>query len=311
MEEEMNKMYEPDNRFVDRLEWQLSSEYRRVNRSKPAVGKIAVPRRVAAMAIMVGILMTGVAVTKAADYIKDSWRKKIETARVETEVELKKVHLESIRDMASDVKLRVSNGLVREDEYQAMTLAVNNAELDLKRSLLNLDEVKMSGDIPRNELCAPLVGSRDFVSERLIIEKEEIELTLEQIRIHLERVKELAEAKAVRGDEVAHLKAELANRKVMTDKIQERLDLRRRFLEGTITAREVEIEDRITGAERNMRLAQSRVDALKEQMAQMKALEVQGSLEPTETRQMEYALAAAEAQLKLAALEMDVLLKLK
>lgn len=307
----MNKAYEPDNQFVDRLEWQLSSEYRRANRLKPVIGKIAVPRRVVAIAVTIGILMTGVAVTKAADYIKDSWRKKIEMARVETEVELKKVHLESIKEMASDIEIRVSNGLIRADEYQAMKLAVNDAELDLKRSLLNLDEVKMSGDIPRNELYAPLVGSRDFVSERLIIEKEKIELTLEQIRIHLERVKKLAEDKAVRGDEMAHLQAEVTNRKMMTEKIQERLDLRRRFLEGTVTAREVEIEDRITGAERNLQLAQSRVDTLKEQMARMQNLESQGSIESMETRQMEYALAAAEAQLKLAALEMDVLQKLK
>ena len=64
--------------------------------------------------------MTGVAVTKAADYFKDSWRKKIEMARVENEVELKKVHLESIRKMASEMKARVANGMIREDEYQAI-----------------------------------------------------------------------------------------------------------------------------------------------------------------------------------------------
>ncbi len=307
----MNKMYEPDDRFMDRLEWQLSSEYRRADRLKPAIGKVAVPRRVVAIAVMVGVLMTGVAVTKAADYIKDSWRKKIEMARVETEVELKRVRLESIKEMASDIEMRVSSGLVREDEHQAVKLAIKNAELDLKRSLSNLEEVRMSGDIPRNELYAPLVGIRDFVSERMKIEIEEAEVVLENLGIHLDRVKRLVEEKAIRGDEMAQIQAEIANRKMMIQKIQERLDLRRRFLEGAVTAREVEIGDRMTGAERNLQLARSRTEVLKEELARMQGLEAQGSVTSMEVRQMEYALAAAEAQLKLAALEKDVLEKLK
>ncbi len=307
----MNKTHEPDSQFLERLEWQLSSEYRRTNRLKSSSGSIAVPRRMVAIAVMIGVLLTGVAVTKAADYFKDSWRKKIEMARVETEVELKKVHLESIREMASEVKMRVANGLIREDEYQAMKLALKNEEWDLKRSMLNLDEVKMSGDIPRNELYAPLVGSRDFVSERLKIEIKEVELVLEQLRIHLERVQHLVEKSAVRGDEMVHIQAEIANRKMMIDKIQDRLDLRKRFLEGTVTAREVEIEDKMTGAEENFQLAKSRVESLKEQLERMQILEVQGNVTPMEVRQLEYALDAAEAQLRLAALEMDVLIKLK
>jgi hypothetical protein len=311
MEEKMSKNYEPDSQFLERLEWQLSTEYRRANRLKPPSGKIAVPRSIVAVTLSVGILMTGVAVTKAADYIKDSWRKKIEMARVETEVELKKVHMESIREMAYDVKMRVSNGLIREDEYQAMKLAVENAELDLKRSLLNMDEVKMSGDIPRNELYAPLVGGRDFVSERLTIEKKEVELVMEQLGIHLERIKQLVEKNLVREDEMNQIQMEVANRKMMIDKIQQRLDLRTRFLAGEITAQEVEIQDRMSGAERNLHLAQSKVDSLNDQLKRLKTLETQGEISHMEVVQLQYALDAAQAELKLAALEMDVLEKLK
>ena len=304
----MSKIYEPDGQFVERLEWQLSSEYRRTNRLKSTLGKIAIPRRMVAITVMVGILMTGVAITKAADYIKDSWRKKIEMARVETEVELKKVQLESIREMASSVKMQASNGLIREDEYLLMKLAAENAELDFKRSLLNLDEVKMSGEIPRNELYAPIVGGRDFVSERLELEKKEIELDLEQLRIHQGRVNQLIEQNLIRGDEMEHIQAEITNRKMMIDKIQERLDLRTRFLAGEITTQELEIEDRMTAAERNLHLAQSQVDSLKTQLKRLEALETQGVISQMEVKQIQYALDAAQAELKLATLEMDVLL---
>lgn len=307
----MNKIHEPDSQFVERLEWQLSSEYRRTNRLKSSSGKIAVSRRMVAIGVMVGILMTGVAITKAADYIKDSWRKKIEIARVETDVELKKVHLDSIRDMASEAKMRVANGLIREDEYKCMEVAVANAELDFQRSMLNLEEVKMSGDIPRNELYAPIVGGRDFVSERLEVEKKTMELNLEQLKIQARRLTQLAEQKLVRRIETDQIQAEIVNRKMMIDKIQERLDLRTRFLAEEITAHEVEIEDRMTGAERNLHLAQSKVETLKTQLKRLQALEAQGTITHREFMQLQYALDAAQAELKLATLEMDVLQKLK
>ena len=307
----MSEIYEPDNQFLERLEWQLSSEYRRASRLKSASKKIAIPRRLVAAACMVGILMTAVAAIKAADYIQDSWRKKIEIARAETEVELKKVYLESIKERAAEVKIRVTNGLIREDEYKLINLAAENAELDFQRSLLNLDEVKASGEIPRNELYAPLVGGRDFVSERLEMEKKAVELDLEQLNIHLGRLIQLVEQNLVRGDEMDRIQAEIANRKVMIDKIQERLDLRTRFLTGEITAQEVEIEDRMTGAERNLHLAQSKVDSLKEQLEGLKSLESKQMINPMEVKQMQYALDAAQAELELATLEMDVLKKLK
>ena len=85
----MPKNFEPDSRFVDRLEWQLASEFRRKDRLKPAAGKVAVPRYVVALSLAAGVLLMGVAATKAADLIKDSWRKKIEVARLETEVKIK------------------------------------------------------------------------------------------------------------------------------------------------------------------------------------------------------------------------------
>jgi len=307
----MNKNYEPDNQFVDRLEWQLSSEFRRANRLKTSSRKIAVSRRMVAIAITIGVLMTGVAVTKAADYIKESWQKKIEMARVETEVELKKVQLESIREIASDIKARVSNGLIREDEYQAMKIAVKKAELDFKKSQLNLEEVKISGEIPRNELYAPLVGGRDFVSERLELDKMEIELEIYLISRHLKRIKKLTEEGLIQDHELDQVMTVIANQEAHLDKIQQRLDLRSSFLEGEITAREVEIESRLTAAENHLHHAQSKVDSLEQQLTRFQALEARGAITRSENRQLEFALDAAQAELKLAVLEMDVLKKLR
>ncbi len=307
----MNKIYEPDSQFVERLEWQLASEYRRANRLKPAAGKVAVPRRMVVVTLLVGVLLTGVAVIKAADYIKDSWRKKIEIARVETEVGLKKSRLESTLELASRAETRVSIGVIGEGEYQLVKLAAEKAALDLERSLLNRDEVKISGEAPWNELYAPVLGGRDFVSERLKVERKELERNLKQLERDWDRLKQMNEIGLVSGDELGPIQAEAAARKAMINEIQTRLDLRKRFVAGEVTAREVEIKDRKTVAESNLSQAQSKVDSLKERLEHLQSQEARGMISKTEVQQLRYALDAAQAELSLAALEKDVLEKVK
>jgi hypothetical protein len=264
-----------------------------------------------ALSLVLGILITGVAVTKAADYIRDSWRKKIEIARAETEVKFKKAHLESVKEMESQAKMRASNGLIRHDEYQRMKLAAQRAELDLQKSQLNLEEVKATGTVPRSELYAPKVRGRDFVSERLKIEKKEMNLDLEQLKSQLKRIQQMVQENLISKHELEQILADIANRKVMEQKIQERLDLRKSFLSKEMTAQEIEVKTSLITAERNLKLAQTRVDSLKKQWDRLKELEAQGKISQTEVKRLQYDLDAAKAELKLAALEKEVLEKIK
>ena len=303
----MSKHYEPDSRFVERLEWQLSSEYRRASRLRPSSGKIVMPRGIVAVSLLAGVLLTGVAAMKAADYIKDSRQKKLEIARVETDVRLKEAYLGFSRERWEKAKTQYSSGLIQEEEYLEAKRAEEIALYHLKRSMLNLDEVRMSGEAPRDELSAPLVGGRDFVSERLMIEMNEAQLDRELLERRLERLEQLVKKGMIEGAEWEQIHAEIAARKVMMDKIQERLDLRSRFVAGENTAREVEILDRKALVERNLRLAQSRVDSLREQLKRLQMLESEGVVSPWESRELQLALTAAEAELQLASLELEVL----
>jgi hypothetical protein len=108
MEGTVNKAFEPDRQFVDRLEWQLAAEYRRINRRRSSE-RVAVPRPVLAFALAAGVLLTGVAAIKAADFVHDAWRKKIEVARAETDVLLQQARLESGREMAERTRRNTIN----------------------------------------------------------------------------------------------------------------------------------------------------------------------------------------------------------
>lgn len=307
----MTKTYEPDSQFVERLEWQLASEYRRTNRLKPAAGKVTVPRRMVVATLLVGLLLTGVAVIKAAEFIKDSWRKKIEVARVETEVKLRKVRLELTREEASTANTRFSTGVIQEEEYRVLKLAADKAALDLEISLANREEVSASGETPRNEIYAPVIGGRDFVGERLKLEKMALELDLATLKSRVEQLERMVEMGLVSADDLEQVQGQLAAQGAMLDKAQKQLDLRNRFIEKKASAWEAEISDRIITAESNLALAQKVVEAQQKRLKWMQDREALGLISKSWVQQVRYGLDEARAKLTLAALEMDVLKKVK
>jgi hypothetical protein len=307
----MPKNFEPDSQFLDKLEWQLASEFRRMSRLKPAAGKVAVPRWAVAFSLAAGVLLMGVAAIKAADSIKGAWRKKIEVARLETDVKLKSAFLEFKKELTAKAETQASVGLIREDEYLWMKTGAERAALDLERARLDLEEVKDSGEIPRNELYAPAVDGRDFVSERLVIDRKVLELDLELRRARLERLKHRVDLGLVPRDGLDETLASTALQEAGIGDIEKRLDLRKQFVAGAMTAEEVEIQDRKTAAERDLRQAQSTVDTLKKRLESLQAKEAVGMISDTEVQQAQFGLSYAQAQLSLALLEKDILGKIK
>jgi len=134
----MPSRFEPDDRFVDRLEWQLASEFRRKDRLKPAAGKVVLPKSVVALGLAAVVLLMGVAATKAADLIKDSWRKRIEVARLETEVKIKTAFLGLKKGAAEEVEKKFSLGLISEDAVLTVKQGVERSASDLERAILDL-----------------------------------------------------------------------------------------------------------------------------------------------------------------------------
>ena len=130
----MSKRFEPDTQFVDRLEWQLASEFRRREHLKPAPGRIAVPRSVAVLSLAAGVLLLGVAATKAADLIKDSWRKKIEVARLETEVKIKTAFLDLKKERCRPGRDQVLAGPYQRGRSPGSEAAAARAAAELEKA---------------------------------------------------------------------------------------------------------------------------------------------------------------------------------
>jgi hypothetical protein len=308
----MPSRFEPDDQFVDRLEWQLTSEFRRRDRLKPAPGRIAVPRSVAALSLAAGVLLLGVAATKAADLIKDSWRKKIEVARLETEVKIKTAFLGLKNERAAQAENRFSLGLVGEDETLASKLGAERAAADLEKSALDLEEAKASGQAPRDELYAPLVGGRDFVGERLEIEKKILQADLDLRRARSERgLRQRVDLGLVPKSALGEFTASLAVQEAAIGDLKNRLALRRRFLSGEISSGELEIQVRMSAAEKDLREARSSIDIIRPRVEELRAKAAVGLVTIDEVKGTELGLNAAQAKADLALQEIEILKQLK
>jgi hypothetical protein len=308
----MPSRFEPDDRFVDRLEWQLASEFRRKDRLKPAAGKVVLPKSIVALGLAAVVLLMGVAATKAADLIKDSWRKRIEVARLETEVKIKTAFLELKKDRAAQAEGRYSLGLVGEDEALVAKLGAERAAADREMSVLDLEEAKASGEAPRNELYAPLVDGRDFVGERLGIEKKVLQADLDLRRARTEpALRHRVELGLAPKSSLSEFAAALAGQEAGLENIENRLVLRQRYLAGEISAGEMEIQTRISAAQKELREVQSSIDTIRPRLEDLRAKAAVGLVTIDELKGWELGMSAAQARADLALQEIEILKNIK
>lgn len=300
----MPKSFEPDSRFVDRLEWQLASEFRRKDRLKPAAGKVAVPRYVVALSLTAGVLLMGVAATKAADLIKDSWRKKIEVARLETEVKIKRAFLELKKETADEAEKRFSLGLFSEDTVLTAKQVVERSAYDLEKTVLELEEVKASGEAPRDELYAPLVGGRDFVVERLEIGRRMLHVDLD---LRQQILRQRVDAAVLPKSALDAFQATLDVQDAAIADIENRLTLRKKFLTGEISAAELEVQTRMSAAEKDLREAQSAIETMRPRLEDLRAKEAAGLVTSDEVKVIQLLLDSAQAKADLALEEIEIL----
>jgi hypothetical protein len=308
----MPNRFEPDAQFVDRLEWQLTSEFRRRDRLRPAAGKVAVSRSVVALGLAAGVLLLGVAATKAADLIKDSWRKRIEVARLETEVKIKTAFLELKKERAAQAEGRYSLGLVGEDETLAAKLAADRAAADLERSALDLEEVKASGEAPRDEIYAPLIDGRDFVGERLEIEKKVLQADLDLRRARTEgALRHRVELGLVPKSALSEFEAALAGQEAAIGDIENQRALRQRFLSGEISTAELEIKTRMSAAEKDLKEAQSSIELIRTRLEDLRVKEAAGMVTSDEVKAAQLALDFTQAKADLALEQIEILKTIK
>jgi hypothetical protein len=260
---------EPRPEFVSHLEWQLRTALQRGNRfSDPVQPSLGGKMKIMVLVLASALMGAGGVVVR--EEVQENRAQEILLTEIEGRLRLAGVELELVRAQLLEVEGLFETGAVDEEALQSAQVQVREAEVEYARLSLDREEVLISGKKPNDEISAPLLRGRDFVTERLRLRAAVAVGGVDLARQRVARYQELVASGMVEagGLEQATLALQEAARHL--ESIQVRMDLRNRFLEERATALEVERELEIGEARADLEL---RLRALEVATGRFRALE--------------------------------------
>jgi len=296
----------PEPEFARFLEWQLARELRRRARfGAPAPA----PRRprllLTAAAALLGVLL-GAASVVGSQTIARARERSLHLLRAELDVARAARRIEPLRAVVAAARRRVAAGAESTAADEGPRAALAAAERDLARAHLDLEEVQVTGAAPNSSLSAPLVGGRDFVAERLALERAAHLAARAAAVRRLERIRQLVQTGFAPTSEEADaaLAAEAAG--IPFARLEEMARLREQFLAGALTAAAVELRSGLAAADTRrdeiaLLLARARERVARARLLHGAGVEGEGPL-----REAEAALQALEAEAQLVEVEREL-----
>jgi outer membrane protein TolC len=185
-------------------------------------------------------------------------------------------------------------------------MKVAEAEAQLASLRLQLEEIRITGLEPRYDLSAPRVSGRDFVTERL-----RLDMSVPQAALVFEHERQRDAEKRFQvgmadGVDVASAQARVVEVEAAIDTFRRKLDIRQKFLAGSVDAVETELrvleaeaEQRTTSLRPKLDLARKEADRLTGRVDIGAATRVELSIANLKRLQLETDLAKADLDLSL------------
>lgn len=153
-------LHQPTPEFRDYLEGEISREFR--HRRSFARLRFA--------AIALATLVAGTTAGMASAQIRQGAQRDSLLEAAQSELWLTGMRLELAKKMLERATSSVRAGVAGPSAVSEAESEMRQMEALAARATLNVDEVRASALPPRDDLNAPLVGRRDFVSERIQID---------------------------------------------------------------------------------------------------------------------------------------------
>jgi hypothetical protein len=304
----MRDRHEPHDDFVEKLEWQIGREVRRRNTAADSPRLLTWSRsRVAAAAaalIIVSMAIGGAAVAAAYEAQSNQRRDQL-IVSVEQRLRLAEMRLQLAKDELQQVQQRVSVGMANNLDLAESQNRAAEAEMQLHKIRIDLEEVRLSGAEPRNELSAPLVSGQDFVGRRLRSDLRVIEQTLSLEKMRLQDAQTrfelgVMDASAVDVPRIRVIELDSALRA-----IQSKIGARDKFIAGKADATETELRLLEAEAEQQQRTLKPKLDLANKEFDRTKR-KVDAGL----AQQMELSAATLKRmELEMSLLKVDIELK--
>lgn len=307
----MSDLHDPDPQFIAHLEWQVASEARRRERFGAALVDPPLRRLVGlrplAAACLLGVgLVLGTAGTVVANSLSGRQERQDLLKLIEIERELCHIELALVERERGAFEALVKEGF----ESTSAGAPLRDEERALRmRSVvlgLNAEEIQASGVKPNDRLSAPLVGGRDFVTERLTAEIPRLNGRVAEAQAIQERTSSLVRQGMENQAALEEAEGARVRASVDVDSVKQRLALRAEFTAERLSAKAVEIAERVQRSHMDVTLATLRIRAAESAFARYTAHYESGHVSADTATERE--LARAQAALSVYELERDLLL---
>jgi len=259
----MYDKHEPSKEFIDRLEWEIGGEVRRRNRHARVPPWVPQSGRTAVLALIGIVLVSmafGAAGIAAAYQVQTSQRRGDLISGLEQRAEVARQRLKLSIDAQTNTERRLSLGHGNQEDVLEARAKAAEAEAQAQSLESQIEEVRVTGREPSNEISAPIVKGRDFVSERLQMEMAVPQAVLELERLRLRELERSVSLGAVSPLELEAAKSRIAEADGGVQAFRKKLEIRQQFLARKIDAATAELRILEAEAELNERALAPKIE---------------------------------------------------
>jgi outer membrane protein TolC len=308
----MRDRHQPSEEFVHGLEQTIRREVERRNEAAGTIRWMPQPRlrlALGAVALVIVSMAAGGAVVAAAYEAQENQRRDLLSSNYEQRIELAELRVTTARDILRDLERRRTIGLATEESILEAQAKVVVAEADLTARQLDLAEVRQTGREPLNEISAPLVSGRDFVSERWQVELRvpEAQLALEKAR--LQGLRRRVDVGVANPDELRTLETNVMSLEAAIHGLRRKLDARQEFVRGRIDRPRAELRLLEIEAEQRRSVILPQLELARQNLQRIARLVQVGLAANIELREAELRLKEMETELAKADLDLALVRK--
>ena len=276
----MRDKHVPDFEFVERLEAHINAEVRRRNRyvDMPRwmrwLARSPIKAAVAASLLILVSMGIGGIVVAAAYQAQTNEERQAVKARVAQRVALAQQRVSLAADALRLAERQTSVGIEPQDTLLEARFKLAEARAQLESVQLEAAEVDASGRDAVTVVSAPLVGGRDFVSERWKVEMQIPMAALDAEKSRFQTLQRRVAVGAASNMDVELSRARIVELESAIQTVQKKIGVRERFLKKDVDSsladlyvleaeaiqRRQTIEPRLALAQKVLKDVQSRVE---------------------------------------------------
>lgn len=236
---ELPNAHAPRPEFRARLEQDIVSALQRESRFTPRAWYLE-PRRARGVLLLVAGLAIGFTTEFASGQVQQAQRRDslLQAAAESRQLMAMRVHL--AEEALKEAQQRFDVGVIGRAELVAATADVQQMRLRFARLESEIAEIRASSAPPRDELWAPLVSGRDFVSERVKIDAAMAQDRLTAAERRLEELQRAERLGAAGDGAVTDAELDVAEARRELEMAAVKLQIREAFLKENLATDEVE-----------------------------------------------------------------------